>query len=113
MSDAHELFLAELLEGERQRNSGAVWSRQMDVRNRTGSEFAWAIDGKATFGESIGVSRSMWDKAVEQAADLRPLLALRWYDDWHLTPGVDLIVCDAQDFKALLEAVKHGKESIA
>jgi hypothetical protein len=109
MSDAHEKFLAELFDGERQRNSGAVWSRPMDVRNSTNDgEFCFAVDGKSTFSESIGVSRDMWQKAVEQSHDLRPALALRWYDDWHLTPGLDLVVLSANAFAALLERIKDA-----
>lgn len=113
MSDAHEKFLAELFKGERQRNSGAVWSRQMDVRNGTDEgEFNFAVDGKATFNTSIGVTRDMWDKAVEQSHDLRTALALRWYDTWQLDVGLDLIVLKADDFVELLEAARGGaKES--
>src|ERR1700744_4762966 len=112
MSDAHEKFLADLLGGERQRNSGAVWSRPMDVRNDTDmGEFCFAVDGKSTFGESIGVSLNMWEKAVEQSHDLRPALALRWYSTWHLDVAEDLIVLSAQDFAALLEAARATKKS--
>ena len=111
MSDAHEKFLADLFDGERQRNSGAVWSRQMDVRNSTDEgQFNFAVDGKATFNESIGVTRAMWDKAVEQSHDLRTALALRWYDTWHLDVGLDLIVVKADDFAELLEAARGGTQ---
>jgi hypothetical protein len=111
MSDAHEKFLAELFDGERQRNSGAVWSRQMDVRNGNEGPFRFAIDGKASFNASIGVSRDMWDKAEEQSHDLRTALALRFYDDWHLTPGLDLIIVKADDFAELLGAARANQES--
>jgi hypothetical protein len=109
MSDAHEKYLAGLFGGERQRNSGAIWSRQMDVRNRTDEgDFAFAVDGKATFNASIGVTREMWEKAVEQSHDLRTSLALRWYDNWHLDAGLDLIVISANDFAELLVAAREG-----
>jgi hypothetical protein len=112
MSDAHEKFLAELFDGERQRNSGAVWSRQMDVRNGTDEgQFNFAVDGKATFSASVSVTRDMWQKAVEQSHDLRPALALRWYDTWHLDVGLDLIVLSAHDFQELLESARARKES--
>jgi hypothetical protein len=112
MSDAHEKYLANLFGGERQRNSGAVWSRQMDVRNRTDEgAFSYAVDGKATFNASIGVTRDMWEKAVEQSHDLRTALALRWYDNWGLDVGLDLIVVSADDFAELLEAARNGNRT--
>lgn len=81
----------------------------MDVRNSTDEgQFNFAVDGKATFSASVGVTREMWQKAKEQSHDLRPALALRWYDDWHLTPGLDLIVLSAHDFQELLEAARSA-----
>jgi hypothetical protein len=112
MSDAHEKFLEGVFGGNSKimPNSGAGWAKQMDVRgSHTEEEFAFAVDGKSTFRESIGVTRDMWDKAVEQSANEIPALALRWYDTWRLDVGLDLVLVEAQTFKALLEAANENQ----
>lgn len=107
MSSKHEDFIADLIGGKRTRNSGAVWSDQMDARNDVrNDQWAFAADGKATLGKSIGVSRDMWDKAVEQSHDLRTILPLRWYDTERLDVGLDLVVLSAEDFREMLEALR-------
>lgn len=104
MSDAHEKYLVDLIGGKQMRNSGAVWSQQMDVRNPTGTPFAFALDGKSTFNDSISISRSkMWTKAREQSHNERTGLPLRWYDDYRLTVGLDLIVITTDDFAEMRE----------
>jgi len=81
----------------------------MDVRNDVrDDEWAFAADGKSTFGESIGVSKGMWQKAVEQSGDLIPCLPLRFYDTYRLDVGLDLWVIDGNTFEALLEAAKNN-----
>lgn len=107
MSEAHEEYIATILNGRRTRNSGAVWSDQMDVRNDVREDrFAFAADGKSTFGESIGVTRGMWQKAVEQSGDLIPCLPLRWYDTYRLDVGLDLWVVEGSTFEELLEIAR-------
>ena len=107
LSDKHEKYLAEVFDGIRMPNSGAGWSKQMDVRNSTREEpFAFAVDGKATCGKSVGVTRAMWDKAVEQSHDERTALALRWYDNDRLDVGLDLIVLSVDDFAEILDAAR-------
>lgn len=105
MGNAHEAFLADLLGGRKTRASGSVWKDQMDGRhNRLDAPFAFAWDGKSTRGRSIGVTRDMWEKAREQAAGERPLLALRWYETDCLDVGEDLVVLSAHDFAEMLRA---------
>jgi hypothetical protein len=104
MSDKHEEYLAELFGGRRTRGSGNQFNNQMDGRtHRKDVEFAFAWDGKSTHGESVGVSREMWTKAVEQSHHERPMLALRWYDTDRLDVGLDLVVITAEDMAELLE----------
>lgn len=111
MSERHEEYILSVIGGRRTRNSGAVWSDQMDVRNDVrADEYAFAADGKSTFGESIGVSKAMWYKAVEQSADLIPILPLRWYADWKLDVELDLWVIDDNTFRAFLD-IARGQES--
>lgn len=108
MGDAHERFLVSLLGGRKTKASGSVWKDQMDGRhNRRDVPFAFAWDGKSTLGKSVGVSRAMWEKAREQAAGERPLLALRFYDAERLDVGEDLVVLSAHDFAELLEEANH------
>jgi len=106
MSRRHEDDLVAVLGGYRTRGSGSQWRDQMDGRhNRMTRQFAFAWDGKATLGKSVGVTREMWAKAVEQAGGERPLLALRWYDNERLDVGDDLVVLSLHDFAELLEMV--------
>lgn len=103
LSDQHEQFLAELLDGRRTRGSGNQFNDQMDGRNDTTQPHALAWDGKATQGKSVGVTRAMWEKAVEQAHGLIPVLALRWYHEGYtLKPELDLVTVEANDFAAIL-----------
>lgn len=112
MSSKHEEFLAEIF-GDKSSimpGSGSGWAKQMDVRGKHREEdFAFAVDGKATLRESISVTRAMWEKAVEQSHNETPALALRWYEDYQLTPGLDLVCVEAQDFKALKEMAEENE----
>jgi hypothetical protein len=104
LSDKHEAWLAELLDGRITRGSGSTFVDQMDGKNnRLTQHYPLAWDGKATQRGSVGVSREMWDKAVEQSHGLTPALALRFYGPgYSLTPELDLIAVEANDFAALL-----------
>lgn len=111
MSDKHEEDLVALLGGRRTPGSGNQFNNAMDGRHRRHDEpypFAW--DGKSTLGKSVGVSREMWAKAVEQAGDERPMLALRWYDGERLNPTLDLLVVDAHDFAEVREAARNYEQ---
>lgn len=105
MSDRHEVDLVKVLGGRRTKASGSQFNDQMDGRHDEGAwRFAW--DGKSTFGASIGVSREMWSKAVEQSHGARPLLPLRFYADYRLNPALDLVVCDLHDLAELVAQVR-------
>jgi hypothetical protein len=107
MADEHETDLARRLGGRKTRGSGNQAANPMDGRHQHYSSpltFAW--DGKSTLGGSIGVTREMWDKAVDQAHSERPMLALRFYDTERLAVGLDLVVISLDDFEELLEAVR-------
>ena len=115
MSDAHEEFLTEVFgpHSTIMPNSGAGWAKQMDVRGKhREEEFAFAVDGKSTFRESIGVTIPMWTKAVEQSHNERTALAFRWYADYQLTSKLDLVAVEAQDFAEMLEAANERNELI-
>lgn len=105
MSDQHELDLARILGARRTRGSGNQFNDAMDVKHDAG-DWRWAADGKSTFGESIGVTPAMWTKAVEQSHGARPLLPLRWYADYRLTPRLDLVVCDLHDLAEMIGEIR-------
>jgi hypothetical protein len=97
-----------ILGGRRTRGSGNQFSDQMDGRHDEGRwSFAW--DGKSTLGNSVGVTPEMWDKAVEQSHGARPLLPLRWYSDWRLTPRLDLVVCDLHDLAEMVGELRDDR----
>ena len=98
MSDAHEDWLVDLFGGRKTKGSGNQWHNQMDGRMPSREvTYAFAWDGKSTFGKSVGVSLDMWDKAVEQALPERPMLPLRWYSNERLEVRLDLVVMNAYD----------------
>jgi hypothetical protein len=106
LSDAHESFVADLLGMRLAKASGNQFNDQMDGRHDDGP-WRFAFDGKATRGKSIGVSREMWNKAVDQSHGAHPLLPLRFYhDDDRLVPELDLVVCDLHDLAAMLEELR-------
>jgi hypothetical protein len=116
LSDKHEIFLAELFDGRRTKGSGNQFNDQMDGRNRRYDQpHALAWDGKATQGKSVGITRAMWAKAVEQSNGETPLLALRWYGEgYSLRTELDLVTLDAHDFAAILadaRAYRAAKET--
>ena len=111
MSDAHEEFLAELIDGRRTPGSGNQFNNQMDVRNdHRRQTHAFGLDGKSTFAESITIKRTDIEKAREQSHDLAPGLALRWYPDWSLRNPDDWILVQANDFEDLLADARAYRE---
>jgi len=117
MSARHEEDLVAVLGGQRTKNSGAVGSDQMDCHQAgLDQHYKFAWDGKATLGKSIGVSRDMWHKAVEQSRHLFTAIPLRFYADTRLTRvDIDLIALDLETFAEILKdantfraAKEHG-----
>lgn len=99
MSDAHENDLARLFEGRKTAGSGNQWKDQMDGKQAHGSgDYVFAWDGKSTLGKSVGVTRGMWAKAVEQTQGWEiPILPLRFYGNERLTVvDLDLAVIDVK-----------------
>jgi hypothetical protein len=103
MGDKHEAFLATLFGGYASRGSGNQWHNPMDGRTPRTLRYSYAWDGKSTLGKSIGVSREMWVKAVEQSGGHTPMLPLRFYDNEALDVGLDLAVVSLHDLAELIE----------
>ncbi len=103
MSDAHEEFLEELIDGRRTRGSGNQFNNQADVRNDARRQpHAFAVDGKCTFAKSLTVKDTDLEKIRDQAHNELPAMALRWYPDWTLKKADDWVLLRAQDFEDLL-----------
>jgi hypothetical protein len=115
MSRDHERDVAERLGGRQTRGSGNQWHGPMDGRqDRYCKSIAFAWDCKATRGESLGVGRRMWAKAVEQANGERPCIPLRFYRNDRLTEkDPDLVVLDFNDFEEMLETIDTLTEQLA
>ena len=107
MSDKHEDYLAEVLNGRKTVGSGNQFNDPMDGRNkRYDQPFALAWDGKSTLAASVTMTKQTWAKAVEQSKGEIPMLALRWYSDYRLESDLDLAVLDMRDFTEILEAAR-------
>ncbi|MFD7835556.1 hypothetical protein [Streptomyces sp. NPDC059761] len=113
MGDQHEKHLAQTLGMRQTRGSGNQWRDPIDARhNRLDTEWAFAVDGKSTLAKSASITRAMWEKAVEQAGGERPMLGLRFYNDASLSRvGVDLAVCDLDDFAEMREAALQWEQA--
>lgn len=135
LSAKHEADIAEWLKGHASVSSGSQWHDQADGRqNRYTQEFAWAWDCKCAMPgtKSIGVTREMLHKLIEQAHGERPMLPLRWYSsergqvelDWVAVPKADLAdvfdrleqlrarVAEVEGRVARLEQLLAGQKSI-
>jgi hypothetical protein len=110
MAKRHEAFLARVFKGRQMKGSGNQQSGQMDGRHDTHRQsFAFAWDGKSTFGASIMVSRRMWEKAQDQSHFERPLIALRFYANFRLqdSEALDLAVVSAHDLAEVLDRLEE------
>lgn len=106
MGDIHEEHILHVFGGRRTRGSGNQWRDQTDVRMSDHDEaVAFAFDGKSTLAKSASVSRADLDKLTEQAAELRPCLALRFYANGRLrdTEAEDWYVLREQELLELIE----------
>jgi hypothetical protein len=107
MAAHHEGWACEVMDATRSPASGSQWANPIDGRqNHLLQEFAFAFDCKSTLGQSIGVSRKMWEKARLQAGGERPMVPLRFYENERLEVALDLIVVDADDHLEMAERIR-------
>lgn len=113
MSDNHEQFLAELIGGRRTPGSGNQFANQMDVRNDVRrTPYAFALDGKCTFGKGLTLTRADLVKAEAQAHAEQPGFGLRWYPDETLRNPIDLVAVWAVDFGNLLHDAREYRRLV-
>jgi Holliday junction resolvase len=111
MGDAHEAHIAEVFGYRQTRGSGNQWRDQMDAKgHRMDEAVAFSIDGKSTRAKSIGVKREELDKAIEQAAGERPMMAYRFYDDDRLRRFEDWYLLREDDLLELIERSRRLSE---
>jgi hypothetical protein len=118
MGDAHEKYVVAVLGGRQTKGSGNQWTNPADGRqNRYEQDPAFAWDCKSTYGNSIGVSRAMWEKIMEQASPETPALPLRFYDSESGTANLDakydLIAIDLDLFAEVLDGYRKYKKALA
>ena len=107
MGAAHERDLAVLLGGRQTRGSGNQFADQMDGRHDPYDDLALAWDCKSTRSNSVGVSKRMWEKALEQAHGARPILPIRFYGSDRLDIELDLVVASLNDFVEILDRARR------
>lgn len=108
LSNRHERFLAELIDGRTTPGSGNHFANQADVRNDVRRQpYAFALDGKSTMGGTISVKLLDWRKIQDQSHDEIPGLGLRWYLNGKLRDTVDLVLIDAATFSELLTIARE------
>lgn len=112
MSDRHEADVAALLGGRVTVGSGNQHNDPMDGKHGyKEARYTFAWDGKCSLGQSVSVTRPMWEKAVDQARAFRPMLALRlWRDTRLTTTDVDLIAVEANTFAEILDDANRVPE---
>lgn len=109
MGDKHEADIQERLGGRKTRGSGNQFANPADGRHdRYAQLFAFAWDCKSTRGNSIGVSRDMVEKIIEQSHGERPMLPLRWYDSDRLAVAHDWVALPLDDFIEMMETAALG-----
>lgn len=104
MGEAHEAHIQSVFGGRRTRGSGNQWRDQTDVRMDHREEaVAFAFDGKSTRAKSSTITRADLDKLVQQSAELRPCLAVRFYEDDRLKLAEDWYLVAEDDLLELIE----------
>jgi hypothetical protein len=94
-SEIYDHFLDRVLGGDKAHHSGAHFDNPtQDGQSGREAGFVFAWYAAATRGDSISVSRAMWEKAAEWALGDRPMVALRFYDSETIAtcPKLDLAV---------------------
>lgn len=112
MGDSHENFLAKLFGGRKSRGSGNQWREPADGRHKHHDPYAFAWDGKSTQGASMSITRAMIDKIIEQAGGERPMIGIRFYDNYALDVAYDWVAVRAEDLSEMREELLELREDV-
>lgn len=112
MSDGHELWIKELIQGSLTKGSGNQWHAQLDAKNGTRDvPFPIGAEAKATLGKSLSITRDLWRKLREQCFGEIPTWWGRFYRDETLrTSDLDLVALEADDFIPILKSARKWSE---
>lgn len=107
MGEIHARHVNDVLGMRHSPGSGNRWHRQTDGRHEPDLHYRFAQDSKSTLAASASVTLASWEKLVEQANGLRPILPLRFYGSTNLAViKADLVVSTLDDFAELLTAAE-------
>ena len=105
MAEEHEDFIADLIGGHTTIASGAKYEKLDAVGEQTGRHWRFLAECKSTFDKGYRLTQELWEhvvkKTYERGADMRPMLAIRFYHEQgytNYTPKYDLVVLDAHDY---------------
>jgi hypothetical protein len=109
MSQKHEGFVAEELGGRKTKASGSQFNDQTDGRgDRYSEHISLAWDCKATHAKSMGISREMLHKLVQQAGGDVPILPIRFYEDTRLRNYEDWVIIRFATLVEMKEMAEYG-----
>jgi hypothetical protein len=108
MSDSHEMWVKDQIQGGLTKGSGSQWHAQLDAKNGTRDiPFPIGAEAKATLGKSLSITRDLWDKIREQCFGEIPTWWGRFYRDENLhIVDLDLVAMEAEDFRKILDAAR-------
>jgi uncharacterized small protein (DUF1192 family) len=106
-SELYEEFLDRVLGGAKATHSGPHFANPTNGGQSHEADFVFAWSAAATRGNSITVSKAMWEKAREWAWGDRPLVALRFYDSETIgtCPRLDLAVISLLSLTEMVDRI--------
>lgn len=109
LADAHEVHLADVLEGRKTKSSGNQLHDPADGRHAPYSALGFAWDCKCAMPgtKSISVTREMLGKIEHESHGLKPAVPIRFYDTERGAVEHDWIAVRLDDFLELLDYAKE------
>ncbi len=109
LADAHEVDMAELLQGRKTKSSGNQLNDPADGRHAPYDELGLAWDCKCAMPgtKSISITREMLSKIEHEAHLLKPAIPIRFYATERGAVEHDWIAIRLQDFLELLDRVRE------
>jgi len=107
-SDIYEDFLDRVLGADKAHHSSAHFDNPTNSKqSEHEAEFVFAWNAAATRGDSITVTKAMWEKACEWAWGDRPMVALRFYDSETIETGprLDLAVVSLLTLTEMMDRI--------
>jgi hypothetical protein len=109
-SELYDHFLDRVFGGDKAHHSGPHFDHPTNSgEDGQKAEFVFAWNAAATRGDSISLSKAMWEKACEWAWGDRPMLALRFYDSETIAtcPTLDLAVVSLLTLTEMVDRIEQ------